>query len=87
MPQHKSAIKRVRQNSERRERNRVRRGAMRAMMRKLRATADPEEGRALLAQAKHTLDRLASKGLIHKNKAANYKSQLEKYVNGLDQAP
>ena len=84
MPQHKSAIKRVRQSSERRERNRVHRGAMRTIIRKLRGTTDREEGQTLLSQAKHTLDRLASKGIIHRNKAANYKSNLEKHVNGLE---
>ena len=84
MPQHKSAAKRVRQDSERREHNRVHRGAMRTMIRKLRGITDKEEGQALLSQVKHTLDRLASKGIIHRNKAANSKSKLEKYLNGLE---
>ena len=83
MPQHKSAIKRVRQNSERRERNRVHRGAMRTMIRTLRRTTDREEAEALLPKVKRNLDRLASKGVIHKNRAASYKSNLERYVNGL----
>jgi small subunit ribosomal protein S20 len=36
-----------------------------------------------LDDVKGALDRLAGKGLIHKNKAANYKSKLEKHVNQL----
>ena len=83
MPQHKSAAKRVRQDAERREQNRVHRAKMRTQVKKLRETTDKDAAEALLPEVKKTLDRLASKGIIHKNKAANYKSELEKYVNGL----
>jgi small subunit ribosomal protein S20 len=83
MPQHKSAAKRVRQNEKRRVRNRVQRTRMRSMIKKLRLTNSGEEARALLPEVKAYLDRLAAKGIIHKNKAANYKSELEKKVNHL----
>lgn len=83
MPQHKSAAKRVRQDAERRERNRVHRTRMRTLIKQLRQTTDKDAAEALLPKVKGTLDRLASKGLIHKNKAANYKSELEKHVNEL----
>lgn len=83
MPQHKSAKKRVRQDAERRERNRVHRTKMRTLVKRLRQTTDKDEAEALLPEVKGTLDRLASKGLIHKNKAANYKSELEKHVDKL----
>lgn len=84
MPQHKSAAKRVRQNEKRRQQNRQHKTHVRSLMKKLRATEDREEAEALLPEAKSALDRLASKGIIHKNKAANYKSKLEKHVNALE---
>jgi small subunit ribosomal protein S20 len=83
MPQHKSAAKRMRQNERRRLRNRLQRGRVRTMMRKLRDTSDKSEALVLLNETKALLDRLAGKGVMHKNMAANYKSELEKGVNAL----
>jgi small subunit ribosomal protein S20 len=83
MPQHKSAKKRVRQNKKRRQRNRDHKTRVRTLMKKLRTTEDRERAEALLPEVKSGLDRLASKGLIHQNKAANYKSKLEKHVQRL----
>ena len=83
MPQHKSAAKRVRQSAKRRTRNRYHRSQMRTMMKKLRQTEDPSQAQALLRQVKAYLDRLTTKKIIHKNKAANYKSELERHVNAL----
>lgn len=84
MPQHKSAAKRVRQNEKRRQQNRQHKTHARSLMKKLRATEDREEAEALLPEVKSALDRLVSKGIIHKNKAANYKSKLEKHVSALE---
>lgn len=83
MPQHKSAAKRVRQNAKRRARNRLHRSQMRTMIKKLRQTEDRDQAQQLLRQAKAYLDRLATRRIIHKNKAANYKSELERHVNAL----
>jgi len=83
MPQHKSAIKRVRQNERRRERNRLHRSRMRTMMVRLKSTTDKEEAQAQARNLKAYLDRLVHKRIIHKNKAANYKSALDKSVNAL----
>ena len=83
MPQHKSAAKRVRQNARRRTRNRYHRSQVRTMMKKLRQTEDPAQAQDLLREVKAYLDRLATKRIIHKNKAANYKSELERHVNVL----
>ena len=83
MPQHKSAAKRVRQNARRREQNRYHRSRMRTLIKILRQTEDPAKARELLPEVKAYLDRLATKRIIHKNKAANYKSELERYVNAL----
>ncbi len=83
MPQHKSAAKRARQTESRRARNRVHRSKMRTMIKKLRSIEDSNEARTMLNDVKAMLDRMSSKGLIHSNKAANYKSQLDKHVNAL----
>ena len=83
MPQHESAKKRVRQNEKRRARNRYHRSRMRTMVKKLRAAQDKEQALPLLNEVKAYLDRLAAKGIIHKNKAANYKSELEKKAAAL----
>jgi small subunit ribosomal protein S20 len=83
MPQHKSAVKRMRQNEIRRQRNKSRKSRVRTKMKKLRNLTDPDEARELLNDVKSELDRLAAKGIIHKNKAANYKSKLERHVDGL----
>lgn len=83
MPQNKSAEKRIRQNEKRRTRNKTRKTRVRSMMKQLREMEDKAEAESLLDDVKASLDRLAGKGIIHKNKAANYKSKLEKHVNSL----
>ncbi|RMH53125.1 MAG: 30S ribosomal protein S20 [Bacteroidetes bacterium] len=83
MPQHKSAKKRVRQNEKRRLHNRQLRSRMRTMIKKLQTTEDPAEAQTLLNAVKAYVDRLATKRIIHPNKAAHYKSRLEKRVNSL----
>ena len=83
MPQHQSAAKRVRQSERRNLRNRNHRSKMRTLVKRLQGEKDKEKATALLSQAKAILDRLATKNIIHKNKAANQKSALEKYVNSL----
>lgn len=83
MPQHESAEKRLRQTKKRTEHNQQYRSRMRTMMNKVKETDDKEEAASLFNETKALLDRLAAKGLIHKNKAARYKSSLEKYVNSL----
>ncbi len=83
MPQHKSAIKRVRQTAKRRNRNRIHRSRMRTLIKKLRQTEDKDQAQLLLNEVKGYLDRLATKGIIHRNKAAHVKSSLDKHVAAL----
>lgn len=83
MQVHKSAEKRARQNVKRRARNRYHRSQMRTLMKKLRQTEDKSQAQELLPQVKAYLDRLATKRIIHNNKAANYKSALERHVQSL----
>jgi small subunit ribosomal protein S20 len=84
MPRHESAKKRMRQNEKRRKRNKSQKSRVRTKMKKLRAMENKEEAQELLNDIKGDLDRLAAKGTIHKNKAANRKSKLEQYVDGLE---
>ena len=42
-----------------------------------------DEAQAILKETVKLIDKVASKGIIHKNKAANKKSTLYKYINSL----
>ncbi|NBB99329.1 MAG: 30S ribosomal protein S20 [Bacteroidetes bacterium] len=84
MPRHKSAVKRVRQSAKRQARNRMHRSRMRSMIKQLESMEDKEEAAEFLPEVKAKIDRLTSKGLLHENKAARYKSRLEKHVNALE---
>jgi len=81
MPQHASAIKRVRQSTVRRLRNREHRSRMRNMVKKLLQTEDASLAQTLYPKTQAYLDRLATKGIIHRNKAAHYKSQISLHLN------
>lgn len=83
MANHKSALKRIRANAAKRLRNRYQAKTTRTFIKKLRNVASKEEGVALLPKVTSMLDRLAKKNVIHKNKAANNKSKLTKFVNSL----
>ncbi len=83
MPQHKSAIKRVRQSGKRAERNKSRLTKLKTLVKKVRTSTTKESAGDALKTASKYLDRLSSKGLIHKNKAANQKAKLTKHVNKL----
>jgi small subunit ribosomal protein S20 len=83
---HKSAIKRVRQNRKRNERNRQQRSKMRTLIKNVEtalAEQNSEKAQTDLAAAIRILDKSASKGLIHKNKAARKKSALTRHLNRL----
>jgi len=83
MAQHKSAEKRARQNVRRHARNKAAMSKMKSLIRKVRSAKEKDKGVAALKIAVKTLDQLAAKGLIHKNKASNQKSSLTKFVSTL----
>jgi len=80
MANHKSSIKRIRQEEKRRLHNRYYGKTMRNAVRKLRATHSKEEALALYPKVQRMLDKLAKTNLIHKNKAANLKSKLSAHI-------
>lgn len=83
MANHKSALKRIRSSETKRLRNRFQHKTTRTAIRKLRQTTDKVQAAALLKTVSSMVDKLARKNVIHKNKAANLKSSLTKFVNRL----
>ena len=82
----KSQIKRNRQNKKLRINNRVVRGTARSFVRKAKASiqaGNAKEAHVETLKAIKALDRAASKGVIHKNKAARSKARLMKRLNSM----
>jgi len=79
----KSQIKRNKQNEKARQRNKGVKSSLKTAVRGLREAADSgdtEKATEALRAAYIKLDKAASKGVIHKNQAANRKSALAKRV-------
>ncbi|UOR04006.1 30S ribosomal protein S20 [Hymenobacter aerilatus] len=83
MANHKSALKRIRSNEAKRVLNRYQAKSTRTAIKKLRATTVQADAQEQLKKVSSMLDRLAKKNIIHKNKAANNKSSLAKFVSSL----
>jgi small subunit ribosomal protein S20 len=86
MANHKSAIKRIRQNEKRRLHNRAYRNRARTFVKKARTTiaaGSIEEAVEATRAAIRDLDMAASRGIIHPNNAARRKSRLMKQLNAL----
>ena len=77
----KSQIKRIGTNERRHERNKAVKSELKTSIRAVRAAVDAgdaEATAAALKAASRKLDKAVSKGVIHKNQAANRKSALAK---------
>ncbi len=83
MANHPSAKKRMRQSETRRLSNHYYARTMRKALKTLRGTTEREEAEKLYPSVTSLLDKLVKKKVIHKNKAANLKSSLNKHVTGL----
>ena len=83
MANHKSSLKRIRQEETRRLHNRYYGKTMRNAVRKLRATTDKKKLLQCILGITKMLDKLAKTNVIHKNKANNLKSKLALYINKL----
>ena len=82
----KSQIKRNRTNEQRRLRNKAVKSELKTAVRRFRAAAeagDTEATTTALRSASKLLDKAASKGVIHKNQAANRKAAMAKRANAL----
>jgi small subunit ribosomal protein S20 len=82
----KSQIKRIKTNAKRTERNKAVKSELRTWIRKFRAAAESGDTAAAqdaLKVASTKLDKAVSKGVIHKNNAANKKSAMAKKAASL----
>lgn len=80
------AKKRARQAEKHREHNTAQRSAMRTFVKKvLKAigSGDKAQAEAAYKEAVPVVDKMAGKGLIHKNKAARYKSRLNTRIRAM----
>jgi small subunit ribosomal protein S20 len=81
MANHKSALKRIRQNEVERVSNRYKARTMRNALKKFRALKEKGTASESLPKMVEMIDKLACKKVIHKNKASNLKSKLARQVN------
>ena len=83
MANHSATKKDVRQSRKRNERNRYYGKTTRNAIRDIRAIEDKSAATLQLPTVASMVDKLAKRGTIHKNKAANLKSKLAKRINAL----
>ena len=82
----KSQIKRIRTNEKRRQRNLAVKSELKTLVRRTREAVeagDKEAAIEALRMASRKLDKAVSKGVIHRNQAANRKSKLARRVQSL----
>lgn len=75
----KSALKANRQNIKRREHNRQLRSKLRTSLKRIRVLLDKNEvdgAKAALSETVSIVDKMATKGIIHRNTAGRYKSRI-----------
>ena len=75
----KSALKANRQNIKRREHNRALRAKLRTGLKSIRKSLDAKDvagAKGALRNMQSLVDKMATKGIIHKNTASRYKSRL-----------
>ena len=82
----KSQLKRIKTNQKATDRNKAYKSELKTYIRHTNeavATGDKDKATAALALASKKLDQAVSKGVIHKNQAANRKSAIAKKVASL----
>ena len=82
----KQAKKRVRQAENARQRNASMRSMLRTYIKKVIAaiaTGDKKQAQTAMQLAQPVIDRMATKGIIHANKAARHKSRLSAHIKAL----
>jgi small subunit ribosomal protein S20 len=86
MANHKATKKDVRQSEKRRDRNRYYGKTTRNAIRDLKALGEAATMEEKFPTVASMIDKLAKRGIIHKNKAANLKSKLTKKLNAVKAA-
>ena len=83
MANHKSALKRIRSNETKRQRNRFQHKTTRNAIRDFKALEKKKEAVKQFPLVVSMIDKLAKNNIIHDNKAANLKSKLTKHLGAL----
>ena len=83
MDRHPQQIKRERQDIKRRSRNVSNMSRLRTQIKTVLALTDKEKAQIEYSKAVSFIDKVAGKGLIHKNTAARRKSQITRHLNSL----
>ena len=83
MANHKSALKRIRSNETKRQRNRFQHKTTRNAIREFKALEKKKEAEKQFPLVVSMIDKLAKNNIIHDNKAANLKSKLTKHLGAL----
>ncbi len=78
-----SAKKRIRSNERKRIRNKYQHKTCRTYITRLKKMTVKEEAQKMFSEVVSKIDKLAKNNIIHKNKAANQKSKLARFVNML----
>ena len=78
-----STLKRVRQSEKANSYNNHYKSMMKTSIKKVLNTSSKKEAETLKNEAFKIIDKVASKGVIHKNKAANQKSRISKHINNV----
>ena len=84
----KQAAKRARQATKQRSHNMAQRTELRTAIKKVKAAisaGDPAQAEAAFKASTSTIDSIADKKIIHKNKAARHKSRLNAQIKALSQ--
>ncbi|HEX9060005.1 MAG TPA: 30S ribosomal protein S20 [Clostridia bacterium] len=86
MPNIKSAIKRVKITEVKTLKNSARKSALKTVVKKAKEATSKNDGSAaeLVKKAASSIDKAASKNILHKNTAARRKSQLAKALNAVN---
>ena len=79
----KQSAKRARQSEKHRKQNIMQRSRMRSLIKKTLTLSSEKHDLANALNTIAILDRYATRGLIHKNKAARHKSRIMKKINAL----
>ena len=81
MANHKSAVKRISVSKKRKEVNKIATSKLKTLFKKALAAEDIKEAESAYKSAVSFIDKMTTKGRIHKNNAARKKSRLTKYLN------
>ena len=83
MANHKSTLRRIRSDKSKTLNNKYYHKTMRNSLKDLRAEEDKSAAQKAMSSLVSKIDKLAKRGVIHKNKAANLKTKLSKKIAAL----